>query len=170
MNSIDNFVNTNSRNLQSHCAMQQNICIHTKVDKGQFRLTLNRFHLSARETSPKGFSASTCDVGIWILGILWKFFGKEDIFVILIIASGKPIALKNCEQFRKQNTFFVFASGEEVTYKQYFRRTYRWKLRWQPNQVTAEFLLANADSFSFIIMDCRVQFWLFCTRYWFCCC
>ena len=61
---------------------------------------------------------------------------------------------------RKQKTEYIFRFCIRWRgYMKYFRRTYRWKLRWQPNQVKVEFLLANADSFSFIIMDSRVQFW-----------
>ena len=67
---------------------------------------------------------------------------------------------KNREKSWKQKTEYIFRFCIRWRgYMKYFRRTYRWKLRWQPNQVKVGFLLANADSFSFIIMDCRVRFW-----------
>ena len=32
--------------------------------------------MTFKETSPKGFSASKCDVGYWIFSKSWEFFGN----------------------------------------------------------------------------------------------
>ena len=83
-------------------------------------LAKNNQNLNPKKTSPKGFSASKCDVGNWILSkswefllrIFWESFGNflEDFlggffWKEFLVCIGIDCLLKFCLKARKEENF-----------------------------------------------------------------